>query len=339
MRVLLLIPSVYSLANTFKEGFHSLGYDVEIYDYRTNTSKRNKSINTQAYRLPFVLRKKWNEYFMKEINSLHIRKYNETSPDLVLIYNNEMLLPETVEYFKKSSKVLFFLGDNPFYTPTNDFFLHLLFMADLVISPDSFWSQQLGQMGINKHTTEYFNTQHKPYEHGENKTEKHDLLFVGMSYVNSWGYKRALFLSHFADMDIRIHGNSAWYRWLEFFPQLKDKFILKGRYGDEYMDLLHRNAKIYPFDSNPGVLNGIHLRLFDCIEYDMLPVPEYRKDIQDVFSKEHLPIITDYRKAKDIVQYYLDNDTERIELVQSLKSFIRNNFNPEKSLGRILSRI
>ena len=338
MKVLLLIPSVYSLANTIRKGFLSLDYNTEVYDYRNDVSGNLKNVNTQMYRLPFSVRKKWNAYFMNKINVLHRKKFDNEHPDLVLIYNNEMLLPETIAHFKKSAKVMFFLGDNPFYTPTNDYYLHLLFSADMIISPDSFWTQQLELMGIKNCTTEYFNTQHNPFTQTEN-VEPHDLLFVGMSYVNSWGYKRALFLSHFADMDIRIHGNSAWYRWLEFFPQLKDKFILKGRYSDEYMDLLHRNAKIYPFDSNPGVLNGIHLRLFDCIEYDMLPIPEYRKDIQDVFSKEHLPIITDYSKAKDIVQHYLDNDTERIELVQSLKSFIRNNFNPEKSLGRILSRI
>jgi len=341
MRVLLLSPADYTIHTSVTIGFERLEHSVYHYNYRKDIKKWEGNFNVHSRRLPFAYRSKWNNYFFKKINQNHRAVFDKQIPDIVFVYNNEMLLPETVAYFKKKgAKIIFFMGDNPFYTPTNDYFLHLLFQANLVISPDSFWTEQLELMGLNNCTTEYFNSQHVRFNNQENENiEPHDLLFVGMSYKNSWGYKRALFLSKFADMDIRIHGNSAWHRWLEFFPQLKDKFILKGRYSDEYMDLLHRKAKIYPFDLNPGVLNGIHLRLFDCIEYGMLPIPEYRKDIQDVFSKEHLPIITDYRKAKDIVQYYLDNDTERIELVQSLKSFIRNNFNPEKSLGRILSRI
>lgn len=339
-KVLLLFPSLYSLSNTFSSGLKKLGFEVTQYDFKNDIINWEKKINIQMFRLPFQARKRWNRYFMAKINKIQIQKFNKENPDIVIVYNNEMLLPETVKYFSKSANVVFFLGDNPFYTPTNDYFLHLLFQANLVISPDSFWTQQLKLMGLKNCTTEYFNTQHVILNNDENKNiEPHDLLFVGMSYVNSWGYKRALFLSQFADMDIRIHGNSAWYRWLDFFPDLKEKFILKGRYSHKYMALLHKNAKIYPFDINPGVLNGIHIRLFDCIEYGMLPLPEYRKDIKDIFEKEHLPIIYDYRKAGDIARYYLSNERERKELVNSLKIFVRKNYNPEVSLSRILNKI
>lgn len=338
MKILLLFPSVYSLANTFKEGFNKLGHETVQFDYRDKVRKLDQRVNTQMFRLPFSIRKKWNNRYMESINDIQKKNFDEQAPDLVIIYNNEMLLPETIEYFSRRASVVFFLGDNPFYTPTNDYFLHLLFKADLVISPDSFWTEQLELMGLSNCITEYFNTQHSEFKGMQSETEQHDLLFVGMSYVNSWGYKRALFLNQFADLDIRIHGNSAWNRWLEFFPDLKPKFILKGRYSDEYMDLLHRNAKIYPFDSNPGVLNGIHLRLFDCIEYDMLPIPEYRKDIKEIFQKEGLPIITDYRKAKEIAEYYLVNENERKELVRSLKTFIRKNYNPDICLTRVLEK-
>lgn len=339
MKILLLFPRIYSLANTFMEGYNKLGHEVVQFDYRDLVRKLDQKVNTQMFRLPFSIRKRWNKRFMESINKVQKQNFDNYKPDIVIIYNNEMLLSETIEHFSKKASVIFFLGDNPFYTPTNDYFLHLLFKADLVISPDSFWTEQLELMGLSNCTTEYFNTQHIEFKRTKNAVEQHDLLFVGMSYVNSWGYKRALFLNQFADLDIRIHGNSAWYRWLEFFPDLKPKFILKGRYSDEYMNVLHRSAKIYPFDSNPGVLNGIHLRLFDCIEYDMLPIPEYRKDIERIFKKEGLPIITDYRKAKEITEYYLLKENEREELVKSLKNFIRKNYNPEISMARILDKI
>lgn len=40
------------------------------------------------------------------------------------------------------------LGDNPLYTPTSIYNLHILFSADYVICPDSMWRDQLTQMGV-----------------------------------------------------------------------------------------------------------------------------------------------------------------------------------------------
>lgn len=340
MKTLLLFPSIYTLGTTFSSGLKNLGFEVSEFDYRSKVKSWKNTINTQMYRLPFNIRSKWNNSYMGAINKVQIENYNKVYPDIVVIYNNEMLFPETVKYFSKRSKIIFYLGDNPFYTPTNDYFLDLLFMSDLIISPDSFWKQQLELMGINNCVTEYFYTQkEKDNQVIDEKIESHDLLFVGMSYVNSWGYKRALFLSKFADMDIRIHGNSSWYRWLEFFPELKPKFILKSNYSENYMAQLHAHAKIYPYDSNPGLLNGIHVRIFDCIDYGVLPIPEYRADLEQVFKNQNLPIIYDYKKAKEVADYYLRNDSERIELVNSLQKFLENNYKPEISLARIISKI
>ena len=155
MKVLQLFPSIYSLAKTFSEGFQKLGYEVELFDYRDKMNNWEQKINTQMFRLPFSFRKRWNKHHMEIINKIHKENFDKTSPELVIIYNNEMLLPETIKYFSKRSKVVFFLGDNPFYTPTNDYYLDLLFQANLIISPDSFWTEQLKLMGLDNCTTEY----------------------------------------------------------------------------------------------------------------------------------------------------------------------------------------
>ena len=46
------------------------------------------------------------------------------------------------------------MGDSPFYTPQNNYYLACLSYADLILSPDSFWSQQLCTIGLNN--TMYF---------------------------------------------------------------------------------------------------------------------------------------------------------------------------------------
>lgn len=341
MKALMLFPSLYTLNQTFSAGFKKLGYEVELFDYRTRIKGIHQKINDQAFRLPFSFKNKWYNKYMENVNQIQKDEYDRQNPDIVLVYNSELLLPETVKYFKKKSKVLFFLGDNPFYTPTNKYFLDLLFHADLVISPDSFWTEQLVLMGIQNCVTKYFNPDFEDYSNvvPDPGIERHDLLFIGMSYVNSWGYKRALYLSKFADFDLRIHGNDMWYRWFDFFPELKSKFILKGRYSQDYMTQLHKSAKLYPFDSNPGLLNGVHIRLFDCIQLGILPIPEYRKDIDKLFKYQNLPIVYNYNDAKDIAAYYIKNDAEREELLVSLQKFIKTNFETEVILGNILTNL
>ena len=46
------------------------------------------------------------------------------------------------------------MGDSPFYTPQNNYYLTCLSHADLILSPDSFWNQQLNTIGLNR--TMYF---------------------------------------------------------------------------------------------------------------------------------------------------------------------------------------
>ena len=343
MRILFLSPSSYTIPNTLKQGFIVLNHDFYHSDYRQNMKNWENKFNIQSRRFPHVARSKWNNYYLKKINDYHVSIFNSYHPDIVMIYNNEMLLPSTLSFFKKKgSKVVFLMGDNPYYTYTNDYYLPLLLLSDLIIVPDSFWEAQLRLLGLKNISLDFLysfvNQDHK--KKTESKQHNSDLLFIGECYSDSWGYKRVLFVSKFAELDIEVHGSGMWQRWLEFFPELKSKFILKtSRYSDEHINQLFAGAKIYPVDANPGLLNGIHLRVFDCIGYGLLPLPEYRKDIESVFINTGLPLIKDYNEAASIAQYYIDNEKERLEIIKNMRNVLRQKFIPEKFVSRILDKL
>ncbi len=344
MKVLLLSPSFYTLHRTFVKGFTKLNYSVYHHDYRLYLHNWKQKLNVQIFRFPFSVRDKWDEYFFNGINNKHLEIFEREQPDIVFIYNNECLLPETLQYFKSQNvKLVFFLGDSPYFTPTNKYYMHLLFYADLVISPDSFWAEQLKLLGVKNVIVDFPGYDESLLEF-RNPTgvekEKYsiDVLFVGTGYVDTWGYKRALFASQFSRLNLQVYGTKHWQKWFIFFPELKPKFqLMSQRMSLEKLIILSKCAKIYPVDANPAILNGLHLRVFDCIASGVLPIVEYRKDLDTFFKKEPLPIIHDYSQAESLAKYYISHDAERQNKLARLRNYTWDNFRAFVVFRRVLN--
>ncbi len=127
---------------------------------------------------------------------------------------------------KKRAKLVFFMGDSPFYTPQNNYYLSCLFSCRLDTVTRFILEQAAEHDGLSK--TMYFipGPDRKSYfrigdinkDKDEHETE---ILYVGSSYLNSWGYKKALLMSKFTGLNFEIYGNSAWKRWFAFFPELE----------------------------------------------------------------------------------------------------------------------
>lgn len=345
MKVFLLCPSFYTLDKTIKLGFTRLGHTVIQLDYRKELEKWKGKVNTQIYRLPFKFRNKWETFHLSDINKIHLREYEKHNPDIVFIYNNEMLLPETIKYFRQKSKIIFFLGDNPYYTPTNNYFLNLLTYADLIISPDSFWKEQLELIGIKNIVLDFPGYNDEMYKNiivtKEDKINyNYDILFVGRGYVDGWGYKRALFLNHFVKFNLKAYGDRHFVRWFKFFPELEEKFELKSvQITFEKLAIMSRCAKVYPVDANPALLNGVHLRVFDCIASGILPLTEYRKDMDIFFKNVHLPLIKNYNEIETMTKKLLSNDNIREKTLAELQEYLNKQYLPETVIARLISKI
>jgi hypothetical protein len=137
-KTLLLCPQKYSLKNVFRDIISEFSDVVVDLDIRNYVSKNEVRINTQIFRFPDSVRRKWIKYYQQKINENLLRDFRFHNLDLVFVYNNEMLLPATIKEIQKTAKVVFYLGDSPFYTHTNHYFLALLNLADMVLVPDTF---------------------------------------------------------------------------------------------------------------------------------------------------------------------------------------------------------
>lgn len=346
-KAFLLCPPKYSLNNIFKLILSNICDEVININVREYVSNTDTKVNTQIFRFPYSIREKWQSYYQKKINDSLLVEFKKHHPEIIFVYNNEMLLPATLMHFKKTAKVIFFLGDSPFFTPTNNYFLTLLNMGDLVLAPDSFWVSHMKMVGIKDaylfvpgiDSSSY--NQDPPPELLSNVNNT-DVIYCGMSYIDSWGYKKALLMDKFTGFDLEIYGNKHWRRWFGFFPKLEPAFHEKGFIPTPLLNAMFNKAKLMPVDGNPGILHGMHIRLFESMGSGVLPLIEFRKDITDTIFKGldiEIPIMYSYKDAIPLAEKYLSDEKLRQNTVFAMKKHILEKFNAEKNAKRLLEFI
>lgn len=345
MKVLLFMPKSYSLAEMLFNGFSENGWDVKIIDYKELLSKWRNRLYERTSGLPNRITKYWKPEYYKEINRQYVALVKAEKPDLVFIYNNQFVFPETLEKISKESKIAFFLGDNPLYSNTFDFNLSILKYSDYTISPDSHWTQELIAIGMPNIFTEqigysskiFYKTDGIPNDLKEKYAS--DLLFIGSNYGSSAGYKRTMFYDSVRDYGLKIFGTNEWLKWLSYFPDLENCFtLLKSRVSNEELNYAINCTKIYPIDQNPWLINGIHVRVFETIGANALPIVEWRPDL-DTFFNGHIPSVQKYSDLAKTVEYYLDHEKERVELVSFLRDYVSQKYTPTILVKKMLSWI
>lgn len=342
MKVSIFITTGYSLGYTFREGFIKSGWNAEIINFTNFFSAWEISIFERISGLPKLLKSKWYDYFIKRINEQYILYISKNKPDLILIFNHQFFSPESLTKVREKSKILFYLGDSPLLSQTYDLNLKILEYGDYIISPDSYWVEQLRIIGLKNVFFELISFNDKlfyPFKPTDDqiKQYKADITYLGVNYNNSSGYKKTLFLSKFARFDLKIYasGIKSWNKWLKYFPELKDSILRYDNYDQSFNNLIQNCSKLYPVDANHVVINGVHVRILDCIGSGILPLVEYRKDVEDVFRETGLPIIRNYNESAEIASYYLEKEDARNELVQNLRHYLIHTYPIESLISKI----
>ncbi len=307
--------------------------DVEIINPLDFFSPFINRLRIKSNLIPGALGTGIRIYYLKYVQLKYIELISSKKPDLIFIYNDQMLCAETLDKIDKRIKIAVYLADSPLFLKRRAHIISLIRRADVVFAPDSYWLEQCRLLGAKN--AEYlipgFNNQHhfmmKPSSE-QFQEYVSDVFFMGSPYNDNWGYKRALFLSKFCDFNFLFIGPECWKGWFTQFPELKSKFkIKKGYLKDEELNLFMNCTKIVPVDANPGIINGCHIRVFDTIATGKLPLIEYRKDLDDIFKDTGLIFIKNYNEIPELTRYYLEHDTERNSLTEMLHDKILNKYN------------
>jgi hypothetical protein len=343
MKVLIFVSS-YSLKKSFLGGFRKLGNDAEVIDLNDYFSPKEQKKYALMSLLPKRYFRKHLYKLLGKINERYQAVIAEKEPDLVLVYNDQMMTKETAELITKKGKLCFYLGDNPFFLTNRDYYFDTLPFASHIFTPDTYWGKQLEISGFANSSfllPGYDEDVYFPYEPDAEELQKYksDLFFLGTPYKDIWGRKRASFLNHFADFDLKLYGPPSWRKQFGRFPKLESKTVILDKpVSFELQNTIANCNKLSPVDANPAVINGVPIRIIDSAASGCLPLAEYRKDILSVFGDVAPPIIESYTKIPGLVNYFLKHDNERIERVTKLREFIKKNFSARQAAEKIIEK-
>jgi len=341
-KCLLILSGSYSIKNSAIKGFMLNNWSVKSVDYRSFANPLLNYLVKNFESLPNRLKKLWKTPYTTKINKEYLRIFKLENPDLVFIYNNQYLLPETLEIIRKESKIVFILGDHPLYTPTNPYNLHLLKYADYIICPDTFWLEQIKIVGINNVYFDFFSYDTESYypftpSQEQRKIYNTDLVYIGSAHKTAWGYKRFLFLNHFKMFDLKayISGDGYANKWSKLFPELKDKIIKH----DVVDNIVYNCSKIAPIELVPSLFNGIHIRVLDVLGSGIFPLCEYSKDLETLFQGLDVPLIKHYSEAEGLTKVLLNDDKYRLMLIKQMRTRVEDTHNPKIVISRMLNKV
>ena len=344
-KIFLFVPTEYPLGTILEEGLFACGVETILFDFAYFYNKIILNLFYRSTDLPKKMAFHFPQWFINRVNKKYLELVNQLKPGAIIVYNDQYLLPETIRSIKKNNCILInILGDNPFYIWKRNSNIEAMMEMSYVLAPDTYWVKQIKEMGFHNISfflpgfTKKINFKVKP-----SKTDylkyKSDLIMIGNLQRTNWGFKRAYFYNLFADLDIKIYGQN-WDKWLNSFPKLKDKVIQpKTRISAKLMNTMLNCSKIYPIEHNPTIINGIHSRVFESIASGILPLVEYRKDLDLVFNNCEIPIITSYTTAGSIAAELIKNEKKRIKLLDELSTFIDSAYNPKITATKLLNII
>lgn len=334
MKVLLLIPKRYTLTEMLMENFKKIGWDVVILDDSEILPHLFGVLYNKTVGFPKILIKNWKQYYYRKVNEIYLKNFAQNEPDLVVVYNNQFTLPSTLKEFKKYSKISFILGDNPLYSDTFNYNLEILKYSDYTVCPDSFWRDQLTSIGLKNVFLDFIGYDKNIFFKAINIPKEifnrfnSDALFIGRAYRGASGFKRAAFYNEIKINNFKIFGNSEWLDSFESFPDLQKKFIvLKENISNSELNFALNSTRVYPIEQNKGIINGIHLRVFESIGAGTLPIVEWRKDVEDLFGA-NIPTVKNYSELNRKILYYLNNERERTDITKYLKAILDKKYSP-----------
>jgi len=109
-KVLIVSSPFFGYQESVARAFNTLGYStrVEIYDEPIHPFK-----GWLKWRHKFAIDKEKLREKSRKKYSMYIKQvYDEFSPNIVFLYNGTMILDETLDYFRKKSKVIIWMNDS-----------------------------------------------------------------------------------------------------------------------------------------------------------------------------------------------------------------------------------
>lgn len=318
--VLIIGPSFFYFNQSIADAFEELGFKTEVVSFDEPVHPfhwRNALMHKFSPR-----KEKLKEKSRKLFNVSIRNTFDRVRPDLVFIYNGDILEPDTINYFKESAKVAIWMLDGLSRHPRSEA------LAPLVDAYFCFEQEDvasLQQKGIKA----YFLPQacDTRIYHPLDLPKDIDILFVGALY----GYpKRIEYLKeavdHFPDKKIEIYGvykpiyKNPW-KWL--FREKRAIYKNKNVSPSE-VNRLYNRAKICLNIHHEQSANGANPKVFEIAGAGAFQLVDWNPYIESLFPEDMVATFQTKEELLLNIEKYLQEEKE-IQLRQNYDDAIRNN--------------
>lgn len=306
-RVLIISSPYFGYQNSVGRAFQELGYEVHIetYDEPIHPFK-----GLLRWRHKFAVNKERLRAKSRALYDIHIKQVFDTfRPDIVFIYNGNILLDERLDYFRKTSKVICWMYDSVQrrgMERSRDHIDH----ADAVFCFEESDVEYYSAQGKKS----YFLPQaaDSSVYFPMNRSEKDiDIMFVGAIYTSQKRIDMLKYLiSKFPDKKIVIYGEYKPYfknpvKWL--FRERRD--IYKNHnIPPEKVNKLYNRTKVALNIHNAQTFNGANPRVFEACAAGAYQVCDTNPFIESLFQNEEIGLYHSKEEMVEKIQYALEHD-------------------------------
>lgn len=330
-KVLIIGPSFFYYNHSIGNAFEKLGFDTKIVEYDEPVhpfNLKNKILN-KVLMDKAPLQKKSRETF----NAFIIKEFALYSPELVFIYNGDILEPETIQLFRKSSKVAIWALDGVYRHPRS---VALAPLADAYFCFEQDDVTYLTHKGIQA----YFLPQacDTSIYYPQSLEKDIDILFVGALY----GYPTRIRLlkkvvETFPEAKIKIYGvYKPWYKnplkWL--FREKRNVFMNKNITPAE-VNLLYNRSKVCINIHHEQSKNGANPKVFEISGARAFQLVDYNPYIASIFANGEVGFYHSDAQLLSLIEQHLSSND--IEIVQQAYDIIVSKHTFENRVSTVLS--
>lgn len=334
------------LEKYFSAALQKNGHNVSFHNIHSLYAHHWRKLSSYSHRLPRKYDNALSAKYISIVNQAIIEKFKSEKPSLIFIYNDCLITPETISYFKKNdARIVTFLGDDPNYIQAGKkTFLLTTLYSDAVIVPDTGWIPGLKMLGIKNLIFSPIGTDPQIFhpvtpDKDDLRDFSSDILFVGTGYfLNAWGIKRAHLLSALSDMNFKLFGDKQWLELLPYYPRLKVNYVNRTLNADE-VNRACSCSKLYPVVVNSGVINGVSTRIFDCIASGIFVLAEYKSDLDLLFPEGMIESFKDRDELRKKAEYFLANENEMKQRTAEAREIVLSKYTLDKLVRDILEQI
>ena len=285
-KVLIIGPSFFGYNQSFQQSFQQLGYEAKVISFDEPIhpfTLKNAVLNKLFPKNPSLLQKSRTQ-FNKEVVQLHAA----FNPDLVFIYNGDILEVDTILQLKQQSKVAIWMLDGAFLHPRS---IALAPHVDAYFCFEKSDVAPLVEVGVPAYFLPqgYDPSVYFPIEH---QTKDIDILFVGTLYRYP---ERIQLLNSVVDKlgssyTIKVYG-----RYIPFLKMPLQWFKRKNRsiftnqnIAPEKVNQLYNRAKVCINIHHNQTQEGANPKVFEICGANTFQVVDYNPYIASVYKHKEV---------------------------------------------------